>query len=141
VTAEPSLSAAAITFTPSPDGKPADAALSVFVSTRVLRTVNVLFAHRAGFAEVDTWTGATTYDLQTTPIVLSELAGDIEIRLEWEPASAGGACRFGYDLGLTFTNGAVLNHQVDDVVVDDQDRRRTSTIPLAVARNSLRSNP
>jgi hypothetical protein len=146
MTAGPSLTDAAITFTTSSGGKRADTALSVQVSTRVLTTLNILLAHRKHFADSDTWDDAGSeqysYPLETTPIVPNELASDIDVRVEWIPASQADCCTLAYDLDLTFTDGSgdamVLNHHVDGVTVDQQNRLWTSAISLSEARQSLR---
>jgi hypothetical protein len=136
MSAPASLTEAAITFVPSAS-KPAETAVSVYVSTRILTTINVLFAHRQRFAEADAWVDAERYryPLETTPIVLGELAGDIAVRVEWQPAIDAEGCTLAYDLDLAFSNGAVLNHHVDGVSLDAQNRHWSSAIPLAEARS------
>jgi hypothetical protein len=147
---EPHLTEATITFTPSRDAtKEAGAALSVYVTTRVLNALNIMMASDDHVAVSDHWTGAdaTKYDypLQTTPVLLSELTSDIDVRLEWAPSSPATACAFSYDLSLSFSSDSnsttVLNHHVDGITLNEFIRSQHDSIGLAAARALLDAPP
>jgi hypothetical protein len=140
---EARLTEATVTFNiPAGEEKSPSTALSIFVSTRILRSMDVLLASKENFADSDTWRGGAEgesrdYSLNAMPFLLSELCDDVEVRLDWLPTGPV-SCTFGCDLEFAFSNGLMWNHHVEAITLDQKSRSWSTSVPLAEVRSSIR---
>ncbi|KJE22895.1 hypothetical protein FF36_02874 [Frankia torreyi] len=95
-----------ITFSlPEGDDKDTDTAVSVFIRAPYAAKFKITVARKQHFANTDTWedTGdkSYTYQLDTTPVDIEKLTGDIQTEIDIFPVG-NDTVKFGYDLELVF---------------------------------------
>ena len=122
-------------YLPKGDDKDTDTKVSVYVTARFNNQFDLLLAKKEHFAGTDTWEDdgqhTYTYQLDVTPIDLSQINADIKTTISIEPNS-NDTIKFEYALSLNFDDGDPNTAQIEltqkrtDIVLSQDNRNFVS---------------
>ena len=103
-------------YLPQGDDKDTDTKVSVYIMTKFNGQWDLLLAKKENFAGTDTWEDdgqhTYTYDLDITPVDLSQINSDVKTTISIMP-NGNDTVKFEYTLALVFDDGDPNTAQIE----------------------------